>query len=127
MWERLQTWARRLRDDALAVYFCARHPDTPWAAKLLAVLIAAYALSPIDLIPDFIPVVGFLDELILLPGAIWVCLRLVPAPVLAECRAQARGWMAERRHKPRSLAGAAFVVILWVLLLWLGWVAIRRT
>jgi len=125
MRERMRAWARRVRDDVLAVYFCARHPDTPWAPKLVALLIAAYALSPIDLIPDFIPVLGFLDEAILLPGAIWVCLRLMPAPVLAECRTQAQAWLAQQRRKPRSVAGAVLVVLLWVLLLWLGWLAIR--
>ena len=126
MWKSLRTRASGLRDDALTVYFCARHPDTPWGAKLAAVLIAAYALSPIDLIPDFIPVIGFLDELVLLPGAIWICLRLVPAPVLAQCRVQAQAWMAQHGRTPRLLAGAALVVAVWVVLLWLGWMAIRK-
>lgn len=126
MRERIRAWACDVRDDVLALYFCARHPDTPWAPKLVALLIAAYALSPIDLIPDFIPVLGLLDEAVLLPGAIWVCLRLIPAPVLAECRTQAQAWMAQQARKPRSLVGAAFVVLLWVLLLWVGWVTIRK-
>jgi uncharacterized membrane protein YkvA (DUF1232 family) len=119
--QRLAAWARRLRNDTLALYFCARHRETPLAAKLFALLIAAYALSPIDLIPDFIPVLGYLDELILLPGAVWLCLRMVPPDVLAECRARSDAWFEARRGKPRSYAGAAIIVALWLLLLWTGW------
>ena len=87
--DRLRRWARRLKQETLALYLAARHPDTPWYAKLWAGAIVAYALSPIDLIPDFIPVLGYLDDVIILPAMIWVALRLVPAAVLATCRAQA--------------------------------------
>ena len=109
MWARITAWAKALRRDALTVWFCARHPGTPLVAKALALLLAAYAFSPIDLIPDFIPVLGYLDEMILLPAGLWLCLRMVPAPVLAECRDSADRWFAERRAKPRSLAGAAII------------------
>ena len=85
-------------------------------------LVVAYALSPIDLIPDFIPVLGFVDDALLLPGLIWLAVRLVPAPVLAECRSQAERWIAERGSKPRSRAGAVGIVCLWLLLAALaGW------
>ena len=99
----------------------ARDPRTPWYAKAFALLIAAYALSPIDLIPDFIPVLGYLDEVVLLPLAILLAVRLVPAEVMAEHRAAA---LAAQRE-PVSRAGGALVVALWLLaagaLLWWLW------
>ena len=121
MWQRLKRWAKALRSDVMSLWFAARDPRTPTAARLLGVALAAYALSPIDLIPDFIPVLGYLDELILLPAGIWLCLRLIPAPVLAAARAAADRWFAERRGKPRSLAGAAVIVLVWLGLALLGW------
>jgi uncharacterized membrane protein YkvA (DUF1232 family) len=119
--DRLRGWARAIKQDVLALWFCCRHPRTPMLAKLLAIAIAAYALSPIDLIPDFIPVLGYLDELILLPAAIFVVVKLIPADVLAECRAQARRWTEDNQARPRSYAGAAVIVLLWLALAWLGW------
>jgi uncharacterized membrane protein YkvA (DUF1232 family) len=119
--DRLRRWARAIRQDVLALWFCCRHPRTPLLAKALAVAIAAYALSPIDLIPDFIPVLGYLDELILLPAAIFLVLKLIPADVLAECRQQASRWSEENRGRPRSYIGAAVIVLLWLGLAWLGW------
>jgi uncharacterized membrane protein YkvA (DUF1232 family) len=119
--QRLLAWAKRLRQDSLALWFAARHPGTPLAPKLLALLLAAYAFSPIDLIPDFIPVLGYLDEAILLPLGIALCLRMIPPPVLEACRAQAAGWLEARRGKPASRWGAAFIVAVWIatgVLLW---------
>ena len=98
--------------DGLALYIAARHPRTPWFAKLLALLVAAYALSPIDLIPDVIPVLGLVDEVILLPIAIALVARLIPTEVMEESRAAAQR-MVER---PRSMAGAAIIIAVWVLL-----------
>jgi uncharacterized membrane protein YkvA (DUF1232 family) len=102
----------------LALYVAARHARTPWYAKLLALIVAAYALSPIDLIPDVIPVLGFLDEVILLPIAIALIARLIPADVMEESRAAA----ARMVERPRSKAGAAIIIGVWVLaagaLLW---------
>ncbi len=121
MWARITAWAKALRRDALTVWFCARHPGTPLVAKVLAVCLAAYAFSPIDLIPDFIPVLGYMDEMLLLPAGIWLCLRMVPAPVLAECRGDADRWFAERRSKPRSLAGAAVIAAIWIAALVVCW------
>jgi uncharacterized membrane protein YkvA (DUF1232 family) len=101
------------------VWLAAREPRVPWYAKALALLVAAYALSPIDLIPDFIPVLGLLDDLVLVPAGVWLVLRLVPAELLAELRAEA----ALRSARPVSRAGAAVIVLLWILgagaLLWL--------
>jgi uncharacterized membrane protein YkvA (DUF1232 family) len=118
---RLKDWARAVRRDVHALWLAARDPRTPWAARLLALLIAAYALSPIDMIPDFIPVLGLLDEAILLPLAILLAIRLIPAPLLAEFRATAAAAVA----RPVSRAGAALVVVAWLLaaagLLWWFW------
>jgi len=122
MIERLRQWVRRLMAEALALWFCARHPETPLVAKLLAIAVAAYAFSPIDLIPDFIPVLGFVDDALLLPIGIWLTLKLVPAPVLEECRAKAAQWFAEKRAKPQSRIAAVVIVALWVATVWLIWV-----
>ena len=78
MWNRLKTWARRMKRDTLALYLASRDPRVPWYAKAMAITTAAYAFSPIDLIPDFIPVLGYLDELVILPLFIWLTIRLVP-------------------------------------------------
>ena len=107
---RLRARARILKRDTYAVYVAARHPRTPWYAKVLAAAVVAYALSPFDLIPDFIPVVGYLDDLIIVPLGIAAVLRLMPADVIEECRAQAQVHM--ERHV--SWIGAAFKVALWV-------------
>ena len=87
--DRLRGWARALKRDAHAVWLSSRDPRTPWHAKAVAVLVAAYAFSPIDLIPDFIPVLGYLDDLILVPAGLWLAIRLIPPHVLAEHRATA--------------------------------------
>lgn len=94
-----------------------KDPRTPWYAKVLAVEVVAYALSPIDFIPDFIPVLGYLDDVILLPGVIWLALKLLPPPVLEECRAQAELWMAEGHARPRSMAGAIAIALIWMAVL----------
>ena len=107
--ERLKAWARALKRDVVALWLAARDPRTPLAAKLLAGVVAAYALSPIDLIPDFIPVVGYLDDLLLVPAGIWLVVRLIPAELLEEFRA-----VALARERPRSLAGAVAVAAGWL-------------
>ena len=84
-----RAWARRIKRDAITLWFARAHPATPWYAKALGAFVVAYALSPIDLIPDFIPVLGYLDDVIVLPALIWLTVRLLPPDVLAECRAQA--------------------------------------
>lgn len=87
--DRLKTWARRIKRDGLTLWFAGKHPRTPWHAKALGMFVVAYALSPIDLIPDFIPVLGYLDDVLLLPGLIWLTIKLLPPDVLQECRSQA--------------------------------------
>lgn len=110
----LKRWARQLKRDGVTLWFAGQHPGTPWYAKALGWVVVAYALSPIDLVPDFIPVLGYLDDVLLLPGLIWLALRLLPANVLAECRSQAEDWMAARRKRPASKAGAVLVVMVWL-------------
>jgi len=109
-----RAWARRIKRDVLALWFARSHPATPWYAKALGGFVVAYALSPIDLIPDFIPVLGFLDDVILLPVLIWLTVRLLPPQVLTESRRKAEQWMAERRAKPRSVVGAVAIIVVWV-------------
>jgi uncharacterized membrane protein YkvA (DUF1232 family) len=111
VWIRLQDAARRIRHDAMTVYFAARDPRTPWQVRGLALAIAAYALSPIDLIPDFIPVLGYLDDVILLPLGIFLVIKLTPAEVIEASRAKAR----EASARPTSHAAAAAIVAIWVL------------
>jgi uncharacterized membrane protein YkvA (DUF1232 family) len=106
--------ARQLKAETLALYLAARHPGTPWYAKLFVAAVAAYALSPIDLIPDFVPVLGYLDDLIVIPLGIALAVKMVPASVLSECRAQAREVMLNR--KPASRVAAAFIVVVWIAL-----------
>ncbi len=105
----------------VTLWFCTRHPRTPFVAKALAAALVAYAFSPIDLIPDFIPVLGYVDDLLLLPAGIWVVMKLVPKDVLAECRDQAARWLEEKKPGPRSYFAAALIVALWLAALWLAW------
>jgi uncharacterized membrane protein YkvA (DUF1232 family) len=108
--------ARKLKQDVVAVALAMRDPRVPWYAKAIGAFIVAYALSPIDLIPDFIPVIGYLDDLVLVPLGVLLMLRLIPAEVLAEHRAAAAG-AAER---PVSYAGAAAVILVWLVSLMLA-------
>lgn len=110
--QRLRDWARRLRAEALALYFAARDPRTPWYARLVVAGVVAYALSPIDLIPDFVPVLGYLDDLVLLPLGIALALRMIPAEVMAAARDRARAELDAPR--PRSRAAAAVVAAIWI-------------
>lgn len=120
MWQALKEWVKRLRRDTLALWLAVRDKRTPWGVRLLGILIVAYALSPIDLIPDFIPIIGYLDELILLPAGLWLLLRLIPEQILSDCRAKADEWLASGNAKPRSALGAAIIVLIWTMIaLWL--------
>lgn len=108
----LKTWARTLKQHTLTVYYAARDPRTPLLVRLLALLVAAYALSPIDLIPDFIPVIGYLDDLLLLPLGLWLVVRLTPPEVIAAAREKA----ALMTARPVSRTAAVVVVALWMVL-----------
>ncbi len=104
--------ARQLKREVLALYLAVRDPRVPWYGKVLAAAIVAYALSPIDLIPDFIPVLGYLDDLILIPLGVLLVRQMIPPSVLADCRRRA----SELSAKPRSRVGAAIVVAIWIIL-----------
>ena len=122
---RWRGWARRLEQEALAMWLAARDPRMPWSAQLVALIVAAYAFSPIDLIPDAIPVLGLLDDLVLVPLGLWLALKLTPADVLADARAEAAERLAH--GLPVSRTAAALIVALWVVTVaalgWWAWVA----
>src|SRR3954454_5964168 len=111
MVDRLKDWARIIKRDVHALYLASRDPRVPWYAKALAVAIAAYALSPIDMIPDFIPVLGYLDDLIIIPAGVALVVRLIPPEIMAHHRSTADN--AETR--PIIRAGATAIVIIWLL------------
>ena len=121
MFERFKRWAAELEAQVVTLWFCRKHPRTPLSAKLFAALVVGYALSPIDLIPDFIPVLGYLDDLLILPLGVYLTLRLIPADVVAEARRDADAWLAERHAKPRSYWGAALIVLIWLALAYAAW------
>ena len=106
----LKAKAKSLERETLALWHALRHPRTPLVAKLLAAVVVGYAVSPIDLIPDFIPVLGLLDDLVLLPLGIALCLKLVPADVMKECRERARASL----ERPTSRAAAAVIAAIWI-------------
>jgi uncharacterized membrane protein YkvA (DUF1232 family) len=112
--EGLKQRARYLKAETFALYLAARDSRTPWYAKLLVAGIVAYALSPIDLIPDFVPVLGYLDDLVLIPAGIALAIKLVPQPVMMECRARARETM--QNEQPISRVAAAVIVVIWLVL-----------
>lgn len=110
----LKNWAKRIKRDGVTLWFAGKNPRTPWYAKALGVFAVAYALSPTDLMPDFIPVRGYVDDVLWLPGLIWLTIKLLPPDVLAECRTQADKWMQAKGSKPSSRVGATFIVMLWL-------------
>lgn len=109
MIERLRAWAKALKRDVMALLLAARDPRVPLAAKLLAGLVAAYALSPIDLIPDFIPVLGYLDDLLIVPAGIWLAVRMIPAAVFADLRRRTID-----QERPASWVGMVLVLTVWL-------------
>ena len=114
MLNKLKQRARHLKAEIYALYLACRDPRVPWYARVFVACVVGYALSPIDLIPDFVPVLGYLDDLIVLPLGLSIALRLVPAEVMAECRAQARERLAS--GKPRNWLAAAVIVAIWLAL-----------
>lgn len=112
MLETLKTRARALKTEAYAIYLAARDPRTPWYAKALIFFVVAHTFSPIDLIPDFIPILGYLDDLIITPGGIWLAVRLIPPEVLAEARATAAARPVDRRL---GIIGATLIILVWII------------
>ena len=112
----LQTWkqrARQLKQEAYAMYLALRDPRVPWYARLVAACVVGYAFSPIDLIPDFVPVLGYLDDLIIVPLGIALALKMMPADVMAECRARSQAAMAE--GKPVNRVAAGVIIAIWLM------------
>ncbi|MBA3324548.1 MAG: DUF1232 domain-containing protein [Rhodobacteraceae bacterium] len=107
----LKSWARNIKRDVVALWIAARDPRVPWYAKVAAGFVAAYALSPIDLIPDFIPVLGYLDDLIIVPLGILLVVRLVPEALMAEFRQEA----VRREGRPESYVGLAIIALVWII------------
>ncbi|MCB0184453.1 MAG: DUF1232 domain-containing protein [Caldilineaceae bacterium] len=124
MFARWQIAARRLKGEVVALYLAYRDPRTPILARLLALIVVGYAFSPIDLIPDFIPLLGYLDDLILLPLGIALVIRLIPPPVMVESRAKAKALLDQRR--PTNWVAAALIVAIWLVLLVLGILWVRN-
>lgn len=119
---RLRDWAKSIKGETFTLYLAVRDPRTPWYAKALGVCVVAYALSPIDLIPDFIPVVGYLDDILIVPAGLWAVRRLIPAQVLADAREKARG-----AEVTRSRAAAVIIVAIWIGAVALTGVVVWRT
>ena len=114
MLEKLKARARALKNEAFAIYRAAKDPRTPWYAKALIYFVVAHTFSPIDLIPDFIPVLGYLDDLIITPGGLWLAIRMIPAEVLEEARKTVAAQGVERRV---SYIGAGIVIFMWIVFL----------
>lgn len=110
-----------IRRNVHALWFAVRHPDVPLIAKVVIGLVVAYALSPIDLVPDFIPVLGWLDDLLLIPLGLWIAIRLIPVDIWRECQARAR---KDRRRLGKSIAAAGVILVAWIgivlLVMWLA-------
>lgn len=118
-----KSWARRLKQELYALYLAYRDPRVPWYARVLAAGVLAYAFSPFDLIPDFIPIIGYLDDLILVPLAIAIVLRMIPPGVMAECRERAR---EEITQKPVNWVAGALMIAVWLVLAGLAvWFTMR--
>lgn len=124
MLDRWKSWARSLKREVYALYLAYKDPRVPWYARVFAGCVVAYAFSPIDLIPDFIPVIGYLDDLILVPIGIALAVRMIPPTVLTECREESHRAMAA--GKPVNRVAAAGIIIVWLALATLGFLFVWR-
>ena len=120
--DRLLQCAATLKTNLQALYLATSHPETPWIAAAVAIAVVAYALSPIDLIPDFIPVIGYFDDLLLVPAGIWLAIHLIPDPIWQACREEA---LKHPFAMPKNRTAAIVVVLLWLLLALLLWLWLR--
>ena len=121
----LRQWAAELKAQVVTLWFCRKHPDTPLSAKLLAGFVVAYAFSPIDLIPDFIPVLGYLDDLLIVPLGVYFALRLIPPHVLAAARVEADAWLASKASRPRAYWVGGAIVLVWIAVAYWIWTMVR--
>jgi uncharacterized membrane protein YkvA (DUF1232 family) len=115
----IRQWAKRVKENTVMLWFAQRDPRTPWLPKIICMLAVAYALSPIDLIPDFIPVLGFLDDAILLPALIWLAVKLLPLGVVIDCRHLAQDWIQANERKPVNRWGVVLVLLVWAVCAWM--------
>jgi uncharacterized membrane protein YkvA (DUF1232 family) len=122
--ERLKRWAGRLKTEVYALYLAYRDPRVPLYARIFAACVVGYAFSPIDLIPDPIPILGYLDDLVLIPLGVALAIKMIPDPVLVECREKAR--RTANNEKPTSRVAAAVIVVVWLSLAALAIVFVRR-
>lgn len=121
--KKLKSRARALKNEAYAIYLAARNPRTPWYTKALIFLVVAHTFSPIDLIPDFIPLFGYLDDLIITPGGIWLAVRLIPLEILEEARATVATQGIDRRV---GIVGAGIILLIWILaIIWVTTIILR--
>lgn len=121
MIKHLKLWARRLKANLILLWLCCRQPDMPWLPKIVALVTVAYAVSPIDLIPDFIPVLGFLDDVILLPLGIALALRLMPNDLQQRCRPEAEAMAGKRIQLKGQWLTITCIVLIWLLIAWALW------
>ena len=119
IFKKIQQYLRQLKKDVLVLWFVIKSPNTPTIPKILACLAVAYAFSPIDLIPDFIPILGYLDDLILIPIMVFLILKIIPNPVLQIARMQASEWLIQNKVKPTNQYGLIIILTIWFLM---GWV-----
>lgn len=117
--KKIKILAKELKRNVLVLWFAIRNNQTPLFAKVMAFFTVAYAFSPIDLIPDFIPVLGYLDELVLIPIFVWITLRLIPESVLVQSRLKAQDWLSHKLSEPKSYLGLFIVIVLWLLITWI--------
>ena len=118
VFQKIHNWAKELKCDVLVLWFALKNLETPLIARAVAFITVAYALSPIDLIPDFLPILGYLDDLILIPIFIWITIKLVPDDVMAQSRKQAQEWLESNQLKPKSYFGLVIILLIWLLLIW---------
>jgi len=124
MWKRWKARVKELKQDVYALYLASRDPRVPWLVKLMIGVVVAYALSPVDLIPDFIPVLGYLDDLILVPLGMAVAIKMIPDGVWQDCKARSHAALSAKL--PRSYKAMTVIVLLWMAAIsWLGWFAWR--
>lgn len=118
--EKLKKKAREIKQNVFVLYLAYKHPQLPWYAKLVSVLVVAYAFSPVDLIPDFIPVLGYLDDIIIVPLGITLALKMIPRSIIEECREQAEE--IRKNGKPKNwIMGALFILIWVIVLIWFSY------
>lgn len=112
----IKEWAKRLKKQIIMLWFASKHPQMPWLPKIIAVVAVAYAFSPIDLIPDFIPILGFIDDAIILPTLIWLAVHFTPQQVIFDAEQQSEEWLDEHEKRPKNYLVAVLIILIWLTL-----------